>query len=1044
MTAKDTTPGAQNFTFSLDRALAQGAVQVDPCAHPELLAALADPNALLPDGDVILAGGALSVAPGEAIAVGEAKVGFSADVNAMIGVFATPGGARDAILKNADLVSQVADAIQFSCEAGSKFIALRWGYDISGTVPGTVALAPAANLSFSANAGRKAYYAIVQAVAGDAKASESLARLIASWRLPSQVADISKMPVSTTLISEVDGSFGATAKLTFGYDFSWLRAIDGVGLKGDVGLKLAASLSASLGIGLSGKYAIVVSRESSAEKIRVRLFKLRVESLDVGFDPSFHATPQMPLPGTLDELPKAVTGTHSRQIMKLLGAVEDWADPRKPLFGPFVNLTEGEAQILIQKLTGVADLTTGFNDIKIRIQKVFQAWDNLPQTATRLIWSKLPDAAEIAVIAGMAKQVAVADPESIIELVGEKLRDIEFLGTTKGKALESLAGNGLFFALQNIQEAVNMKAAAGLVAQILDAGALQSFLSNLQREVDGRLDLKQLENVVDQASFNSLDAWLKARLESFLEKKLEGPAGLGELQKLRAGLKAILDQKDELYAKALEVLKRNYEFAFHAAYQSTSTTSSLLDATFNFGTSGSQAADGLKLALSGKFDALLAAPLEGVTINDGVLAFGLHKESHVALALPYFSTSSAHINDSLAQMKTVSADAGGLIFSLVTTDLFTAKNDYSSALTITLSTLGSSQNAVSFHSIDSTSYRYELKTLIANMSGEDLNLQYAPYATTYFPTEFQQVRPGTFADWVKQIAPPSGQYGNTLVSLDLSLPSPVSLAWMNAPENRRDSLYKKMSIALQSQFKQLLLTTFFSDVHNYKNVSGDTTARAVLAFCAIPACSDVQLTDDGDNVAFADETAHGKNIYWDYCDRDLRAKVMRNARTRKNLLKSLAIARMRLKSMGDPDKVLGFYQDDQLEQILEVALHGKLMDFLFPVEANMVEQARAAGLKMSFFRKNRFKNPEQARKDLAQFGQKLSEDFNKRLRVFAVGNALLPLGTSLYLTAASAFDSAPGIQPAAMLTVRILKAGVTSLTPGETDIVRTERVVHAG
>ena len=76
--------GAQKFTFSLDPNLAQGAVQLDPNSHPELLATLADASANLPPGDVILVGEELSAAPGKNITVGPAKVGFSADLNAAL------------------------------------------------------------------------------------------------------------------------------------------------------------------------------------------------------------------------------------------------------------------------------------------------------------------------------------------------------------------------------------------------------------------------------------------------------------------------------------------------------------------------------------------------------------------------------------------------------------------------------------------------------------------------------------------------------------------------------------------------------------------------------------------------------------------------------------------------------------------------------------------------------------------------------------------------------------------------------------------------
>jgi len=533
------------------------------------------------------------------------------------------------------------------------------------------------------------------------------------------------------------------------------------------------------------------------------------------------------------------------------------------------------------------------------------------------------------------------------------------------------------------------------------------LLTNLQAQVNTRLDLKQIETVVDQSTLDSVDTWLKARLEDFFEQKIAGPAGVAAVQKLRAGLAALRANQDQVYSKALDALVQNHDLAFNATYQNTVTTSALLDAIFDFGAPGTQAAAGLALALDGKFDELLAGPLTGVRIQEGVLAYGIHKESHVSLALPFFSTKTADINDSLAKLSHVEQDGGGLLYSVDASDLVTVKTDYSSALAISLSVPGGLP-AVRVHSTDSATYRYDLKTTVAKLTSADLVSQYGPYVRAYFPTEFQPASPGTFEDWVRQIAGASGELDNAQVALNVSLPPASLLAWVNAPDSGADPKYKLMSIKLQGRFKQLLHDSFFADVHNYANVSGDTAAKAVLAFCSIPPYPDA--------------------AYWDYRDRDLRSSMLSDAATAGNLRALLQTARLRIAAAGDPDGVLEFYQDDQMGGILGSARNGQLIDFLFPVEGNMVDQARAAGLKMASFRQDQFANPSQARKDLAQFGQKLTEDFNSNLKTFAVGDALLPLGTLVYTEAVSALDPAAALPAAAMFSVQ---------TPG-----RSERVVH--
>lgn len=1049
-TVSNPASDGEKLVFPLNRDFATGAIQLDLSSYPKMLAALRDPDASLPEDDVV-ARGVLSAAPGKNITMGPAKVAFSADADAAIGIFSTPAAVREAVLTNAGLLSQISDTLSFPGKVGTRLLMLRWGYNIAGTAAGDVALGPSANLSFSANAGRRGYYAIVQEVLADARAVTSLTNLVSSWKLPSQVDDISKLPPSTTLISEVDGSLAVGAKVTFGYDFSWLRAVDGVGLRGDVGLKLAAGLSASVCFGLSGKYAIVLSREGAAEQIRLRLYKLRVDNWSFGFDGSLAATAEVPLPGDFDDLLKAVTGTHGQQIMKLLGRVEDWTDPNKPIFGPFVNMTNTEAQKLITAITGVSDLAGEFDEAKSRIEKLVGLWNELPQTIMHLIWSNLPDPTAISSISGIAHKVAQFTSSDLTQFIQNSLGNVPFLSTAEGKALESLAADGLFAALQDSAALAKIQKAAGHVGQILDGGALQGLLTRLQNAVNTRLDLKKLDAVVDQATLGSLDDWLKARLETFLEQKLVGAQGVEEVKKLRAGLNVILAKKDELYAKALTALKHNYNLAFHATYQKTASSSALLDLAFDFSVPGSEAGTALKLALAGKFDQLLSGQLKGVKINEGVLAFGLRKETHISISLPYFSTESTHVNDAVAQLQAVSEDAGELMFSLAASDLYSIKNDFSSALTIALAAPSGGQNAVSVHSMDGTAYRYALKVASPSASAQGLSLQYAPYADTYFPTEFSKMPPGSFSDWIKQLAPASGRLGNTLISLDLSLPSSAVEAWTRAPRSSRDMLYKKMSIALQRQFKQVLHDTFFSNVHKYKGVSGESAVNAVLAFCSIPACSDVDLVNDGNDIMFMGEDAEGKTIYWDYRDRgensfsvDLRKKVLFHQATQTNLRQKLLIARKRILEAGDPDRVLSSYSDSATGRILGGALQGTYLDFLFPVEATMVEQARTAGLHMASFREHQFSNPERARKDLAKFGQKLSEDFGAHLKDFAVGNALMPLGTAIYAAGASALDPDAAKSLAAMFTIQMLRAGLFTLTPCDTDVLRTERVVHGG
>ena len=226
----------------------------------------------------------------------------------------------------------------------------------------------------------------------------------------------------------------------------------------------------------------------------------------------------------------------------------------------------------------------------------------MPQAAAQFLWAKLPEPAALSEAAAIAGKVSTFSGAELTAFIQSKLSDIEFLNSNGGRMLESLAVNGLFAALQDNSEIRAIRSAATTVTKLLDGSDLQNLLTSLQQEINARLDLKHLEDLVDQDSFDSLDSWLKARLEDFLEQRLVGAQGLAELQQLRTNLHTIFSKAEELYNKALAAVRNNYTFAFHASFQRTEINPVLLDVLFDFGVANSQASQGIRLAVAGKFD----------------------------------------------------------------------------------------------------------------------------------------------------------------------------------------------------------------------------------------------------------------------------------------------------------------------------------------------------------------------------------------------------------------------------------------------------------
>ena len=54
------------------------------------------------------------------------------------------------------------------------------------------------------------------------------------------------------------------------------------GLAGDIGLKIDAAATATFGFEVSGRYAIVLSRESTDPRLRLQMFKLSRQGLTAG------------------------------------------------------------------------------------------------------------------------------------------------------------------------------------------------------------------------------------------------------------------------------------------------------------------------------------------------------------------------------------------------------------------------------------------------------------------------------------------------------------------------------------------------------------------------------------------------------------------------------------------------------------------------------------------------------------------------------------------------------------------------------------------
>src|ERR1051325_650701 len=103
-----------------------------------------------------------------------------------------------------------------------------------------------------------------------------------------------------------------------------------------------------------GRCAGVVSRESDAKTLRLRLFKLKTRELDLSLDAaaSVQAIDKL-LPNKIDDFIAAVFDTHGQQILGDLKILEKWTDPKTPIANLLANAGVGGAEKLIAHLAGI-------------------------------------------------------------------------------------------------------------------------------------------------------------------------------------------------------------------------------------------------------------------------------------------------------------------------------------------------------------------------------------------------------------------------------------------------------------------------------------------------------------------------------------------------------------------------------------------------------------------------------------------------------------------------------------------------------------------
>ena len=1041
-------------------------IEITATKDPKVAEALVT-NQPFPPGDVRLGDISVSGEAGKDITFGgkKGKVGFkaSAEAHAGLGVFFDPNELLDSL----DLSDNISPAMDLKPDPDSIYMLLNWGYDLSASAKGSIALgANPLTITFGGEAQRTAAYGVIRKMNRTTGALDAVKETVNSWVLPTQVTSLDQLPPGTWLIAEVDGSVAFNLGATFGYDFNWMRETRLGGLSGDIGLRIQSGIKVALGFEASGKYALVIARESTdaaTQKVRVRLFRQRKRGWSFSFDAnaSIQAKNEL-LPEELDDFIAGVFGTHGAQIVKDFALIAE-TDPAKLLAG----LSSEYLKKFLGSITALTDLHLPERLAQARQQllDMVKRWNNLDHEIVTVLMKfadKHSEIEKIREIAGFINDTS--DTQKIKSKIKEILEDVDFFDRPEAKWLESATATGLASLLAS-DDLDELRKAAGKTLSLLNGSDIQKVFERLQEFINKNIHLSQIEHIISQADFDNLDELLKKRLEKFLGETID----FTKFKELQKAIQKVRAKAQEFYKAGLKALTSKYTFAFSATYQKTTTRSALFDIDFDFATPG--VGNSLQEAVDGNFDGLMVEQRTGVKLNVATLTHEIKRNTHVELTMPFFGKKEMdHLNESVATVNATDDDGRVLVFGLEAKDVVSTKNQRNSTVTLAGAFQVKPSSNVRVFSEASLDYSYSLRTAKKNMKAADLKYQLKSYMDSdgrspvpllkdVFSADDDGGLTGSFDRWFADIDTTvenvlhnkADVFGNTLLSLQIGVGPKVTKAWMKASKEDSSPRYLDMSRRLQAKLKQLVPFIYFQKLDRFKT---KPSAAALLVYSAIPPST--QITLSGDKLTLDVAT----DIYWDHLDPQKVRAMMHNERTRSRLTVHLTgIFEALSKTEGFKD-VAKDYQptSGNITQILDFAGAGvgsANLHALLKNESETVDAARETGKKFAKFEEVAATEPSKAVKLLAEFGSKFTDTFNNELGGLHGGFNARPLGTLLLIEAALALDvnlTPKDTDMSSILELIVLKDSSTfkmeeyinGVVPKKEECVLQQRIVSIG
>jgi len=987
--------------FQLDKTIVvpSGSVTVDigaSTAHDVVDAILGNkPFPDRPDGKIELGSIELKSEMGKSFAfnAGQTTVAFqaSADFRSGLGVFNKACDAIDAL--------QLENAPQLNLNIGGsdtdKFLVLLWGYNVNGSFSGSHPIGVLGSVTFGVDGAGDSVYGVLHRIAGDEGAHTAISDVIGSWRLPRQVRTARDLTPATWLVAEVDGSLAVKISAGLGYDVNLVREAQLLGMTRNLGAKIDAGLKASFGFDVSGRYLLVVGRESADEAsnvVRLQLFKQSQKGLNFGLNLSVGVTGQNELPTGIDDLVQAIFGVHGLQVVRDLHLIEQWTDPKTDLSQTAARLVNDTGLKLLRQVTGV-DPAQEFDKARQIVLDALKKWDALPERVSAATWKLLQNLGEGGQqFTTFLEAFADDNAETRGSAFSKALQEALFGDTPAGQWLAAVADQGLL-ALSSQLDMVQPIAAQTL--DIINGG----IIKKLQDFIDDKLNLDKVRQTVTQADFDQLDGWLVKRLGDFFEKDLH----FEDLKQVQAAINLVLSKAQDIYSKAQKALNNRYNIEFAAAYMKNTTSTALLDVNFDL-QKAAAAAMFRQVVDSSNLDDLLVRAADGVTLNLATLSHEIQRSTSIQLNMPHFSFDSTHVNDSLAKVTAEDDGDRVLVYELDASDSVTVKNRYRSELSV-LASLEVRNGQLELTPESTRSISYQSRQVKKAMTLADFEHRVTPFIHEYLPQLFSGNDSSLQTFYVdldstveNLLHNGANQFGDAAIAMQVSTPSSVLGSWfIRRSKDRLKTDSMNLSRALQAKLRTLLPFFYFQDITRLRS---NPSAAALLVWSAMPVSTSIDVQNG--QLRFNTD----KDVYWDFPDVDLRRAVAMDSHTTASLVPALLTAQTRLRESGD-DRDASFFTAQQAGSFQQMTLSGMgdtLLQSLLFTETEIVRGAVSTLEDVNGMLDAVATAPSKAINRFADFGADFTDTFNHRLSSVYGNDALRALSSMVLLEASRAID----------------------------------------